>query len=277
MVLALAVIMLLGIVSLIVFSPTRPPGGSPPPIPNGYDDFVKAAGQMSGNAGNAPTLDQESLRTLISSNAEPLHLLRIGLTRQCVMPMEFALSNATGHLTQLADMKRLVQLLAAEGRLAEIENRPADGARSYADVIRFGNEMSRGGLLITRLVGLACEAIGCHALAKVLPKLSHEAARATLAELEKVDASRVQWVEILRNERQFSRFQQRQHFNPVLWVMGWWQSRAAIQKAETKHKLMVAHVRLLAVELALRTYEFDHGRMASRLDELVTNYLIKLP
>ena len=95
--------------------------------------------------------------------------------------------------------------------------------------------------------------------------------------MEKVDANRVQWLEILRNERQFSRFQQRQHFNPVLRVMGWWQSRAAIQKAETKHKLMVAHVRLLAAELALRAYESDHGRVASRLDELVTNYLIKLP
>jgi hypothetical protein len=196
-VLIVVTIVLLAVVSLIVFSPIRPPAQPPLPNPNGYDDFVKAAGQVTDDAGNAPTLDRDNLRALISSNAEPLQLVRVGLTKQCVMPIDFTLINAAGHLNQLAEMKRLVQLLAAEGRLAEIENRPTDAARSYADVIRFGNEMSRGGLVITRLVGLACEAIGCHALAKVLPTLSHEATRKTLAELEKVDANRVQWAEIL--------------------------------------------------------------------------------
>jgi hypothetical protein len=270
----IAAIMLVAIVSLIVLLPTQPPARSPLPNPNGYDDFMNAAGLVTGDPSNASTLDHDSFVALISSNAEALHLLRIGLTRRCVMPMDSSLTNAAGNLNQLAGMKRLVQLLAAEGKLAEMENRSTDAARSYTDAIRFGNEISRGGLLITRLVGIACEAIGCQALARIVPRLNREAAQVVLAELQKVDADRVQWAEILRNERQYHRFLS---LNPVLRVMGWWQSRAAMQKAVTKHRIMVAHVRLLAAELALRAYEADRGRVPTRLDELVPNYLAKLP
>ena len=70
-----------------------------------------------------------------------------------------------GCMNQLAGLKRLVQLLAAEGRLREMDNRLADAAQSYVDAIRFGNEMSRGGFVINRLVGIACEAIGYTPLA----------------------------------------------------------------------------------------------------------------
>ena len=80
--------------------------------------------------------------------------------------------------------------MAAEGRLREIENRPADAARSYTDAIRFGNEMSRGGLLITRMVGIAIEGMGCQHLANVMPRLGREDARIVLGGLERLEAGR---------------------------------------------------------------------------------------
>jgi hypothetical protein len=193
------------------------------------------------------------------------------------MPIDSSLTNATGMMNQLAEMKRLVQLLATEGRLREIENRPADAARSYTDAIRFGNEMSRGGFLITRLVGIACESIGCHALAKVVPKLSREDARIVLSDLGKVDDDHVSWADVLRGEKYYVRYQLRGRFNPILRVFTWWQTRGAMEKAETKHKIVVAHERLVAGELALRSYQSEQGRAPARLDDLVTNYLSKVP
>jgi hypothetical protein len=259
-------------------SPTRrPPAGPPLPNPNGYDDFVKASEAVSGNVGDFLTLDHGSLEALVSANAEPLRLLRVGLIRQSVMPMDFALTNAAGRMNQLADMKRLVQLLAAEGRLREMDTQPAYAARSYMDAIRLGNEMSRGGLLITRLVGIACESIGCHALAKDMPKLSREDARIVLTELEKVDAGHVLWAEVLRGEKDYVHHQLRNRFNPILRVMSWWQSRQALEKAEAKHKMVIAHERLLAAELVLRCYQSGQGRVPALLDDLVPNYLSKVP
>jgi hypothetical protein len=275
--LALVVIVVLANVLLVVLSTTRPQARPPLPNPNGNDDFVKAGEAVTGSIGDFFQLDHDSLAALVSTNAEPLRLLRVGLTRQCVMPMDSALTNAAGRMNQLADMKRLVRLLAAEGRLREVEDRPANAARSYTDAIRFGNEMSRGGLLITRLLGIACESIGCHALAQVVPKLSREEARIVLAGLEKLDAGRVTWAEVLRAEKYYVRYQLRNRLNPILWVMSWWQTRQAMERAETKHKIVVAHERLLAGELALRSYQSEHGRVPARLDDLVANYLSSVP
>jgi hypothetical protein len=274
---ALLGIALLAIVSLIVFTAGRPPLVPPLPNPNGYDDFVKASAAVVGNVGDYPTLDRNDLDALVSTNAEPLRLLRVGLSRQCLMPMDSALTNDTGMMNRLAEMKRLVQLLATEGRLREIENRPSDAARSYTDAIRFGNEMSRGGFLITRLVGIACESIGCHALAKVVPKLSREDARIVLSDLGKVDDGHVSWAEVLRGEKYCVHYQLRGRFNPILRVVSWWQTREAMEKAETRHKIVVAHERLVAGELALRSYQSEQGRAPARLDDLVTNYLSTVP
>jgi hypothetical protein len=266
------------LVALLAFTLGRSPARPPLlPNPNGYDDFVKAGEAVLGNVGDFPTLDHDSLAALVSTNAEPLRLLRLGLTRQCVMPMDTALTNASGMMNQLARMKRLVQLLAAEGRLREVENQPAAAARSYIDAIRFGNEMSRSGFIITRLVGIACEMIGYTPLAKLPPKLTPDEARAVLTALDELDTGRVTWAEVQQGERRFMRYQIRKQVNPIMWVMGWWQSRQAVQKSETKHKVVVARERLLAAELALRCYLSEQGHPPARLDDLVTNYLSHVP
>ena len=97
------------------------------------------------------------------------------------MPMDIALTNL--YSDRLADLKRLARLLIAEGRVREMDHQPADAARCYTDLIRFGNELSRGGVLITRLMGIACEAMGSGALAAVVPQLRGEDSRGVLREL----------------------------------------------------------------------------------------------
>ena len=271
--LAAGVVLVALLASTIGRAPVRPPL----PNPNGYDDFIKAGEAVLGDISDWPVLDHDSLRDLVSTNAEPLRLLRLGLTRQCVMPMDSALTNAAGSINQLARMKRLVHVLAAEGRLREMEDRPAEAARSYVDAIRFGNAMSRGGFLITRLVGIACERIGYAPLAKLAPKLNPDEARAVLTALDKLDAGRVTWAEVQQSERRYMRYERGKQFNPIIWVMHWWRIRQAMQRAETKHKTMVARERLLAAELALRRYQSEQGHPPARLDDLVPNYLSKVP
>ncbi len=80
--LALVVIVVLVNVSLIVLSTSRPLARPPLPNPNGYDDFVNAGEAVTGNVGDFPELGHDSLAALVSSNAVPLRLLRVGLTRQ---------------------------------------------------------------------------------------------------------------------------------------------------------------------------------------------------
>ncbi len=131
--LALVAVFLLAMWALLFLTPA--PG--PLPNPNGYDDFLKAAALLTGNGVDASALDHDGLRALVSKNAESLRLLRLGLTRQCALPADSFMTNVSVMLGDLTAMKQLVQLLAAEGRLREMDYRLADAAQTYLDGIRF--------------------------------------------------------------------------------------------------------------------------------------------
>jgi len=253
-----------------------PPPNPALPNPNGYDSFVQAGNLILGDVSSFSDLDHDALRGLVSSNAEPLRLLRLGLSRRCAFPTDFALTNQSW-ISQLADLKRLAQLLRAEGRLAEMEGRPGDAVNAYTEAIRFGNEISRGGFLINRLVGIACEAVGAVPLTKLVPSLGFEQARLVSRELERIDEERVSFDEIKRNERRITRHELFKQRNPLDWVTGLWDEWNATQRSATKDKIVIAHERLLATQLALQCYQSDRGRVAARLDDLVTNYLAKVP
>jgi len=141
--LALTVIFVLAMLTVLFLFVGRTAPPSPLPNPNGYDDFLKAAALLTGDVGNASTLDHDGLRALVSTNSESLRLLRLGLTRGCSVPTDSAMTNISGLLGDLANLKSLARLLEEEGRLAEMETRYADAAHSYLDTIHFGNEPRR--------------------------------------------------------------------------------------------------------------------------------------
>ncbi len=92
-------------------------------------------------------------------NSEALKLVRTGLT-QCVRCRWTSSAPNPTYFTNLAVLKRLAHAITAEGRLAELENRPGEAAEAYLNVIRLGYAISRGGLIIDSLVGIAVRAIG---------------------------------------------------------------------------------------------------------------------
>ncbi len=280
--LALMVIFVLAMLGLFIFAAGEPPTRPPlPPNPNGYDDFLKAAALLVGDIYGASALDRDDLRALVSSNTEPLRLLRLGLTRQCAVPTDGALPSLYGRMSQLAEIHRLALLLVAEGRLLEMEGRPADAAMSYVQAIRFGNETSRGGFHLDRLMGVLCEMDGYSPLAKLVPKLTCAEARSVMAELDKVERARITWDEIQRNDRwNESRIPLQERIkmlNPVVWVKISSQSRRSKRTAEQRHKIITAYERLLSVEIALRCYESEQGRVPAGLEQLVPQYLPRVP
>ena len=275
--LALVFVVVLANVWLIAFTLGRPTARPPLPSPNGYDDFLKAAALLTGDVYQLTNLNHDGLRALVAANAETLRLLELGLTRNCSVPTDSAMTNVPGMMSDLVRLKSLARLLTDEGQLAEIENRYADAAHSYLNAMRFGNEMSRGGLIVNRLAGVACEAIGASPLAKLVPKLTPDEARSVVTALEKADSTCVTWEEVRRNEGRFSRYQLRKGFNPISWALTRWQRWRSMRKAEAKHRRIIAHERLLTAELALRCYQSEQGRAPTSLEQLVPQYLQRVP
>ena len=264
-----------GVVVLLSFGRTSAP--SPLPNPNGYDDLLKAGQAVTMNGDSPADLDRDGLRSVVATNAEALRLLRVGLTRRCAIPTDAQITNFAGISRDLMGLKSLARVLSAEGRLAEMENHPADAARSYLDAIRLGTEMSRGGLMMNRLVGIACEGAGSISLVKLLPELTCEQMRPMVAELEQIDVSSVTWREVLRNENRFVRAQMGSYPNPIKLVSGLWQARTMRRASEERHELAAAHLRLLTLELALRCYRCEQGNGPGSLALLAPKYLQRLP
>lgn len=273
--LALATTLLVAMLVMVNYSQTPPP--LPLPNPNGYDDLIRAGRLVVQSTNQGTRWNLPALRTQVATNAEALRLLRLGLSRQCVMPLDTAISNFANLSKELAQLKSLSGSLVDEGELAEQEDRPMDAANSYVDSMRVGAAMSHGGFLINRLVGIACEAQGNTRLIKLLPKLDCSQLTRLATELERLDASNVSWPEVMLSEKRFSRSQMGRFLNPIMLAVSWWESRSSVKAAREKHDLAAGHLRLLSIELALRAYQCSNGKPAAGLTDLLPNYLQRIP
>jgi hypothetical protein len=269
---------ILAIVGLLIFQELQPlPPIQSLPNPNGYDDFVKAGEMANDNTGNYYEMKLEELRRLVAKNSDALQTARTGLQKDCAVPLQFSRNYMSRHIPELADNKRLAQAFAAEGRLAEMENRPSDAAGSYLDLIRQGNDSARGGVLIDALVGLAIENMGVAGLQKITDRLDAKSCRETVAALETLDAQRQSWNEVIQQEDGWSRrtFTSLSYriYRPLLSKM----TREAFQKAERKFKEQQLKTRQLLIGLAARAYELDKGHRPASLADLVPDYLKAIP
>src|SRR3569832_1425630 len=106
LVLSLVVVSVLLALTALIFS-GKPLSVPSLPNPNGYDDFLKAAGLLNGDLSNASALDHDQHRALLSTNSESLRLLRLCLTRSCSIPTQAGFTNQTGMLSDLTALKSL--------------------------------------------------------------------------------------------------------------------------------------------------------------------------
>ena len=263
---------------LLLFWTAEPlPPVAPPPNPNGYDVLVKAVQTVADDPGDYNQLNEQQLSELVATNAEALHWLRAGLSNECRVPVQFSQTYMANHLNELAGFKRLAQILAAEGRLAEIEGRPGDAARSFLDAIRLGIESLRGGVVIDQLVGAAIEHIGTDGLGKNAGQLDAKTCRETAATLETLDYQRQTWQQVVQQERDWSRRTFPGMRNEFVRVMTRNSLNEAFQNGESKFNNQQKRTRQLTVDLAARAYELDKGHPPASVADLAPDYLKTIP
>jgi hypothetical protein len=272
--LALGTVFLIAL-GLVAFRPAPPP--PPLPNPNGYDDFLAADKLVVGDALNLYDVKDEELRTIVGQNRAALQAVRQGLTKECQMPLTNDaqyLSQETHHLIQL---RKLAFQLIGEGKLAEIEGRRADAVQSYLDEIRFGQEVGRGGLMVEKLLGIACERVGLSVLQGLAPKLSSEESSKLTKALEEIDGRRERWEAVLRRQKAFTRRMGNFLGITIVQLLLRDMLREGDRKFREEAKTAEARLRLLMTDLAIRQFQGERGVYPSRLAELVPEFLKALP
>lgn len=280
--------LLLVVAALVAITRLLTPPRVPPrvlPVPNGYDDFIRAGAALVYPRDFSRTNLLE-LRSQLATNAESLRLIRQGLTKDCMVPWESSTNYINRHMNELGKIKALARLLYAEARLSELEQRTNDAAKISIEIIRFGQKICHGGRLIDRLVGIACDDIGSRSLQRVENGLNALQCREAIRTLEEGLARQESAESVLRTEtawmrananlvnsrlglmEQIQRLIPISRFNPV---------KRSRDGFILKVKLMELEMRRILIRLALRAYELEKGRPPARLEELVPEYLSAQP
>ena len=252
------------------------------PDPNGYDDLMRA-GKLAENKLNAlgkagkirrttrshpSTGSDAELRELTSECAEVLAVARVGLDRRCQMP--WSLSRPPT-LDILFPLRALDSVFGSEGDLAKREGRVADAARSYADIIRLGYSMSRGGQTADAFMGVVVSNSGITKLRSVSRRLTSNQSAELAREIERLESNAERAADILA--RDFAGID----------LQCDWQFRVIVRMNRTErifrgtYGLRCARTRLLICEFALYAYHLDQGAWPGQLGDLVPEYLSKVP
>jgi hypothetical protein len=257
----------------------------PLPSPNGYDDFLKA-GQLlaSISASDYTKMTEEESRSLVSTNQEPLRLLRLGLRRDCRVPVEDSMAYYQSHLDDLASFRRLALLLSAEGRLAEAAGHHDEAAKIHLEVVRFGQVSAHGGLIIDKLTGLAIESLGINGLERTTNQLNTQSHRTIIRALEGIDV-RDDPAEYIKRDRVWVQkaFGLNERIRTTLVGIGIFSQQSSLSKKAVEQKFatrVVAsdrHRRQLLLNLASRAYELENGKRPLRAEELVPSVLRAVP
>jgi hypothetical protein len=265
------------IVAIVLISGLSPKA-TPLPSPNGYDDFVKA-GQMLVEASKAEdyaSLSKADLAALVTKNEAALKLVHEGLNRECRIPDDYSPAYLSRHISDITSMKRLVKILCAQGRLAELEGDTNGAAGIYLEGIHFGQECSRGGVIISRLVGIACETVASSRLEPLTNRLGPPECREVSKAIEMLDSKDESAQETLKQEHAFSR----KVFGLRGQIVGLWRHKE-IQKVESsfikKQQSNALRRRRVMVAFAARVYTLEKGKPPQTLAELVPDYLKAIP
>jgi hypothetical protein len=247
------------------------------PNPNGCDDFLKAQKLMVGNPADFERGSVDELRQHLAENDEVLKLVRAGLTKQCRVSISFSTNYLA--LRSLSDVKKVARLLEAEGRLAEWDRRTNDAARIYMETIRYGAESCRGGLMIDRLVGIACKTIGADALQKILGALDAQTCRALGQQLREIARRQESVTDVLRNEKEWVRqtfplSQRIRTLIPIEWLNPMKRVQNLFVKQCNQSELQL---RRLMIDFATRAYKLEHGQPPKSPNQLVPDYLDSAP
>jgi hypothetical protein len=255
----------------------RPPALAPSPIPNGYTAFEQAGSLVQKQTSDFATMSQEQLSSLRDANSNALQIARLGLGQKARASIGASLQQREDHFLKLPRLKLTAQAFAAEGRLAEMEQRTNDAARAYLDAARLGINSRRGGLLLDALVGIAIESIGTSQLQKMVPGLDAKTSGQLARELEALDANKESWEQILQNEQYWSRRMSPGFNHRLAELFLHKQLSADRAKAEKRFNAQQTKTRRLVIDLAAHAYELDKAHRPANINDLVPVYLKAVP
>jgi len=289
----MAALVVAGLAALRWAVPVAPELMPPPlPSPNGYDDLLGAAralqeaGFPDGRALDIEHGDAAALRAAVGPHREALAAIHRAAEPGRPFQVPYVddpngYSRETGELRQIHDFA--TRALFTEGELARREGRVDDALRSYLDLLRLGNAMSRGVPLLPFMMSEGSRYFGLRGLRDLRAALSAEQCRSLIVTLADLERDRAPVAAVARRDQALMEAATRKQGGMVallaLQLSGQFRKQATgkAQDLERYDQRPTALHRLLTADLAVRLYRFEHGNDPESLDALVPALLPAVP
>jgi hypothetical protein len=227
------------------------------PDPNAYDAFVAAGKELKEEEHIAYALNPSSWKSppermeirnwlakmplplkeqekLLKQNEKALQLVRLGLSHPYQEPPARSVKAMFPHF---AKFRSLARLLAFEAQVKAERGDWKGAANSGLDAIQLGTQIPSGSILIGKLVGIACEAIGQPVVLEAIDHLNAAEAQEIADRLAKIMARRVTFVETLQEEKWLGLAS----LQNDVFVPGWrWNAYSSLWNPEHIHQNEVA-------------------------------------
>ena len=181
---------------------------APVPRPNAFDVYLRATKQLvrENDIGDAVAyapkrrLSVAEKTALLRANAPALATWRQGLALPYREPAPVPRSFDT-LFPHYAKFRALARLSVLDGRLRTARGDTSGAMSAHLDAVQFGQRIPRGAVLIGRLVGIACQAVGRRPVWEMMPRLDVKTARAGARRMETILAQNVGLDETLTEEK----------------------------------------------------------------------------
>jgi hypothetical protein len=197
----------LGSTYLALLPPTAP-ALEPLPVPNGYDELVKAGNGLNWAAVPSQDFDEatfQACESFVQANVSSFALLRKGLARPCQVPFDFNDWFGSENLTDMQGFRSLCRALTISGKVAAATGKYDGSMRDYLDIVCLGQKSCHGGILTHALVASGIEGEGVQGIVGQLNGMDASALGELTNGLEKLSGVREPLGVILERDRLWQR------------------------------------------------------------------------
>jgi hypothetical protein len=248
----------------------------PLPQPNGYLKLLEATGDTISPTRDFSELSNNDLKALAKQNEPALNRVREGLGMDCRVPLATSKGWSDKHDEELRKLKRLGLLFALEGKARMLAGETNELWRGDLDLIRLGQSISRGGIMVDGISGVTLETVGVASLQSRMAQLTAPACKEAAQTLEELETRRSSAEDVIENERRWSA-----RSYGLIDRLGSILMRQALAKRRatftTRYREIWKRTQRLEVRLASRACELESGRWPANPGELIPQYLKRLP
>ena len=269
-----------------------------------YETLVESAARLTGVDAFDDIDDSHvsAASRLLQQNQLALESARRALGPDCVVPLRYEQAFFSQHCDHVSHLRNLARAFRAEAWLAVSRNDFQAAARICMDTLELANATRRGGLVTDLLVGIAISGIAMHALRKIRTKLENSTRRLVIDELHRLEAEREPFAVVVARDRDWELavgyedepcdFTAQELIDPNECGLSEEEQKEILQLLQQMAELpepdqrkmqrdqdyhILALMRMLAVDLALRDWRDTFGSFPNDLSSLTPQPLAQLP